>query len=199
MKMRELGQASAHSDRPIAKRSYFDRSRRILIVSSRYLFRYTLRPSFVLSCGPQFRYWPWLIRRSGEAIIAVKHSRAARSWLRESRNLSWANWLARQAGDVRPEILRRISGLDSTPIKIKLALTTPNVLQISLLPSCLHARSARHRTIHPPTYTGIRTTHTYIHTQYNTHLLWCMLFDASYLVPKYNASRAFASAPCRSA
>lgn len=131
----------------------------------------------------QFRYWPWLIHVDLAWRLSRENTRVPHD--RDYASLEFIVSQLLASRDVRLEILRRISGLDSTPIKIKLALTTRNVLQISLLPSCLHARPATALSVywyvrthtHTHTYVHART---YIHTRARVHashsrLLWRML------------------------
>lgn len=110
----------------------------------------------------QFRYWPWLIHVDLAWRLSRENTRVLHD--RDYASLEFIVSQLLASRDVRLEILRRISGLDSTPIKIKLALTTRNVLQISLLPSCLHARLAT------ALYSSIDThVYTHIHTRARIH------------------------------
>lgn len=149
----------------------------------------------------QFRYWPWLIHVNLAWRLSRENTRVPHD--RDYANLEFIVSQLLASRDVRLEILRRISGLDSTPIKIKLALTTRNVLQISLLPSCLHARPATALSI----YWYIRT-HTYIHARTHTymctHARVALTFVVAYAPMRvtsyqstYNAFQALGSASCR--
>lgn len=121
----------------------------------------------------QFRYWPWLIHVDLAWRLSRENTRVPHD--RDYASLEFIVNQLLASRDVRLEILRRISELDSTPIKIKLALTTRNVLQISLLPSCLHARPATALSI----YWYVRT-HTHTHTYTCTHTRVALTFVVAY-------------------
>lgn len=150
----------------------------------------------------QFRYWPWLIHVDLAWRLSRENTRVPHD--RDYASLEFIVSQLLASRDVRLEILRRISGLDSTPIKIKLALTTRNVLQISLLPSCLHARPATALS----TYRYTRT-HTYIYI--HAHIYTCTharvdtrvccgvstSMRATSYRSTYNAFRVLGSTSCR--